>query len=153
MKSTRSVGCNHFEEMYVIRNLFRYVINPKERNIQPLWLDDIQFALRTDYIRLTAITYQSFGLDKNKALPKKCFIFCLSCTKKNWVKTEDFQPTTIKFLMYWRILAICDLFVLHFHKKHHRTVLKFLLFFHNLLFLLITNVPYMLFEDFYLKGV
>ena len=30
MKSTRSVGCNHFEEMYVIRNSFRYVINPKE---------------------------------------------------------------------------------------------------------------------------
>ena len=48
--------CNHFEEMYVI--------NPKERNIQVLRLDDIPFATQTDYIRLTAITYQSFGLDK-----------------------------------------------------------------------------------------
>ena len=33
-----------------------------------------------DYIRLTAITYQSFGLDKNKALPKKCFIFMVRVT-------------------------------------------------------------------------
>ena len=30
---------------------------------------DTIHAMR-DYIRLTAITYQSFGLDKNKALPK-----------------------------------------------------------------------------------
>ena len=36
--------------MYVIQNIFWYVINPKERNIQALRLDDIQFALRTDYI-------------------------------------------------------------------------------------------------------
>ena len=34
--------CNHFEEMYVI--------NPKKINMQVLRLDDIQFALRTDYI-------------------------------------------------------------------------------------------------------
>ena len=39
MKSTRSVECNHFEEMYVIRNLFRYVINPKKDIHQS---DDIQ---------------------------------------------------------------------------------------------------------------
>ena len=32
--------------------------------MQGLHLDDILFAKRTDYIRLTAITYQSFGLDK-----------------------------------------------------------------------------------------
>ena len=51
--------------MYVIHRRW-YVINPKERNIQVLRLDDIPFALQTDYIRLTAITYQSFGLDKNK---------------------------------------------------------------------------------------
>ena len=31
--------------------------------------------MQTDYIRLSAITYQSFGLDKNKGLPKKSFIF------------------------------------------------------------------------------
>ena len=70
----RKTECNHFEEMYVIHRRW-YVINPKERNIQVLRLDDIQFALRTDYIRLAAITYQSFGLDKNKGLPKKSFIF------------------------------------------------------------------------------
>ena len=29
-------------------------------------LDDIPFAPQTDYIRLTAITYQSFGLDKKR---------------------------------------------------------------------------------------
>ncbi len=27
-------------------------------------LDGIPFAKRTDYIRLTAVTYQAFGLDK-----------------------------------------------------------------------------------------
>ncbi len=32
--------------------------------MQGLRLDDIPFAKRMDYIRLTAITYQSFGLDK-----------------------------------------------------------------------------------------
>ncbi len=43
--------------------------------MQALRLDDILFAKQTDYIRHAAITYQSFGLDKNKALLKKCFIF------------------------------------------------------------------------------
>ena len=51
--------CNHFRKKM-------YVINPKERNIQVLRLDDIQFAKRTDYIRLAAITYQSLGLDKKR---------------------------------------------------------------------------------------
>ena len=37
-----------------------------------------------DYIRQTAITYQSFGLDKNKALPKKCFIFWRYRPDLNW---------------------------------------------------------------------
>ena len=32
--------------------------------MQALRLDAIPFASQTDYIRLTAITYQSFGLDK-----------------------------------------------------------------------------------------
>ena len=51
--------CNHFEEMYVIHRRW-YVINPKEDTP-----GDAIHATR-DYIRLTAITYQSFGLDKNK---------------------------------------------------------------------------------------
>ena len=34
--------------------------------MQGLHLDDIPFAKRMDYIRLTAITYQSFGLDKKQ---------------------------------------------------------------------------------------
>ena len=59
--------------MYVIRNSFRNVINPKGRNIQVLRLDDIQFALRTDYIRLAAITYQSFGLDKKSRSEERDF--------------------------------------------------------------------------------
>ena len=73
---------NQGEALYVIRNLLRYlihrrcyVINPKERNIQVLRLDDIPFALQTYYIRLTAITYQSFGLDKNKALAETSALF------------------------------------------------------------------------------
>lgn len=46
----------------VIRNLLRHVIISKKRNIQVLRLDDIPFAVQADYIRLTAIAYQSFGL-------------------------------------------------------------------------------------------
>ena len=43
------------------------VCNQSEgKNIQVLRLDDIPFAKRTDYIRLAAITYQSFGLDKKR---------------------------------------------------------------------------------------
>ena len=38
-------------------------------------LDDMPFAMQTDYIRLTAITYQSFGLDKNKALAETSALF------------------------------------------------------------------------------
>ncbi len=52
-----------------------YVINPQERNIPSLSFDDIPFAQQTDYIRLTAITYQSFGLDKNKALRDEVLYF------------------------------------------------------------------------------
>ena len=71
----RKTECNRFrKKMYAIHRRWN-VINPRERNIQVLRLDDIPFARQTDYIRLTAITYQSFGLDKNKALPKKSFIF------------------------------------------------------------------------------
>ena len=79
----RNVACNHFrKQMYVIRRRWN-VINQKERNIQVLRLDDIPLAMQTDYIHLTAITYQSFGLDKNKALPKKCFIFWLPVLDSN----------------------------------------------------------------------
>ena len=67
-------------------------------------LDDIQFALRTDYIRLAAITYQSFGLDKNKGLPKKSFIFC--------------EDRTIKMFLRFRCL---DLNTRH----NHSTSLRF----------------------------
>ena len=40
--------------MHVIQNSFWYVINPKERNIQALRLDDIPFAKQTDYILANA---------------------------------------------------------------------------------------------------
>ena len=80
----RKTECNRFrKKMYVIHRRWN-VINPRERNIQVLRLDDIPFALQTDYIRLTAITYQSFGLDKNKALPKKSFIFWRHHPDLNW---------------------------------------------------------------------
>ena len=62
----RKTECNRFrKKMYVIHRR-RNVINPRERNIQVLPLDDRPVALQTEYIRLTAITHQSFGLDKNK---------------------------------------------------------------------------------------
>ena len=71
----RKTECNRFrKKMYVIHRGWN-VINPRERNIQVLRLDDIPFALQTDYIRLTAITYQSFGLDKNKALVSASALF------------------------------------------------------------------------------
>ena len=71
----RKTECNHFrKKMYVIHRRWN-VINSKERNIQVLRLDDIPFAMQTDYIRLTAITYQSFGLDKNKALAETSALF------------------------------------------------------------------------------
>ena len=71
----RKTECNRFrKKMYVIHRRWN-VINPRERNIQVLRLDDIPFALQTDYIRLTAITYQSFGLDKNKALVSASALF------------------------------------------------------------------------------
>ena len=72
--------CNHFEE--------RYVINPKV-----LRLDDIPFALQTDYIRLTAITYQSFGLDKNKALAETSALFFGAA---NQIRTGDLVLTKNK---------------------------------------------------------
>ena len=71
----RKTECNRFrKKMYVIHRGWN-VINPRERNIQVLRLDDIPFARQTDYIRLTAITYQSFGLDKNKALVSASALF------------------------------------------------------------------------------
>ena len=64
MKSTRSVVCNHGNAVNVIHRRW-YVIKPK-KYIQGIRLDAIQFAKRTDYIPLTRITYQVFGLDATK---------------------------------------------------------------------------------------
>ena len=82
--------------MYVIHRRWN-VINPRERNIQVLRLDDIPFALQTDYIRLTAITYQSFGLDKNKALVSASALFFVYGLQKRyfcrfsvWLRTLTF---------------------------------------------------------------
>ena len=60
MRSHRRCVCNPFEE--------RYVINPKEKYTCG---DDMHIP--RDYIRLTAITYQSFGLDKKRR--SRCFVF------------------------------------------------------------------------------
>ena len=91
--------CNHHEVMYVI--------NPKKRNIQALRLDDIPFAQQTDCIRLTAITYQSFGLDKNKALPKKCFIFWLPLLDSNQRPPTTHQTTKATAKIKRVVGALC----------------------------------------------
>ncbi len=53
-------------------------------------LDDIPFALQTDYIRLTAITYQSFGLYKNKALRDEVLYFLSLVSEKELYKNRGF---------------------------------------------------------------
>ena len=63
----RKAVCNPRKRNVIYRRW--YVINPKDRKFP----DAIHAS--PDYIRLTALTYQSFGLYKNKALRKKCFIF------------------------------------------------------------------------------
>ena len=61
MKSTRSVGCNHFEEMYVIHRRW-YVINPKEETYKSYALmtyrlqrKRIPSSLTRDYIPILRI--------------------------------------------------------------------------------------------------
>ena len=62
----------------------------EERNIQVLQFDNIQFAKRTDNIQfakrtdyiLCEITYQSFGLDKNKALRDEVLYFLSFVSEK-----------------------------------------------------------------------
>ena len=67
----RSIVCN--PQLVAECNPPQVVCNQsEERNIQSSRFDDIQFAKRTDYIRLTAITYQSFGLDKKKTSLQGC---------------------------------------------------------------------------------
>ena len=89
--------CNHFEEMYVIHRRW-YVINPKEKNIQVLRLDDIPFALQTDYIRLTAITYQYFGLDEKSRSEERDFLVGVTgfepaaSSSQNWRATNCATP-------------------------------------------------------------
>ena len=84
----RKTECNRFrKKMYVIHRRWN-VINPRERNIQVLRLYDIPFALQTDYIRLTAITYQSFGLDKNKGTVETVPLFSvIRIRKRTGLKT------------------------------------------------------------------
>ena len=87
----RSIVCN--PQFIAVWNHFRkkmYVINPKGKNIQVLRLDDIPFAKQTDYIRLTAITYQSFGLDKNKTLVETSALFLGPTLKIKPVEKPDF---------------------------------------------------------------
>jgi hypothetical protein len=43
-----------------------YVINPKEETYKAHALMTYSSQKQTDYIRLAAITYQSFGLDKKR---------------------------------------------------------------------------------------
>ena len=81
MQSTRSVACNpqlvavcnHFEEIYVIHRRW-YVINPKEKTYKSCDLMTYRLLEQTDYILLTAITYQSFGLDKKSRSEERDFL-------------------------------------------------------------------------------
>jgi hypothetical protein len=69
MKSTRSVGCNHFEEMYVIHRRW-YVINPKEDTpaVMPYTLRVITCAYRrlhtnpSDWIKNKTVRRLSYFL-------------------------------------------------------------------------------------------
>ena len=86
----RSIACN--PQLVAECNPPQVVYNQSEgRNIQSLRFDNIQFARRTDYIRLSAITYQSFGLDKNKALRDEVLYFLSFVSEKEPAKTEDYS--------------------------------------------------------------
>ena len=65
MESTRSVGCNHFEEMYVIHRRW-YVINPKKETYKAHALMTYRLRCKRITYSLREITYQSFGLDKKR---------------------------------------------------------------------------------------
>ncbi len=78
----RKTECNHNEVVYVIQKLFRYVINQKIA-----YTDVITFSF-ADYIRLTAITYQSFGLDKIKHLLLQMLYFL--------VDDNGLEPLTLR---------------------------------------------------------
>ena len=58
--------------------------------MQVLRLGAIPFAMQTGYIRLSAITYQSFGVDKNKALRKRSALFFGA---GNGTRTHDLRIT------------------------------------------------------------
>ena len=100
----RKTECNRFrKKMYVIRNLFRYVINPKERNIQRLRFDDIPFALQTDYIRLAAITYQSSDWIKIKHLFQQVLYFLSMDYKKDIFAVLAYDFELSHFLVKYRL--------------------------------------------------
>ena len=65
----KSVLLNQQTMLYAIRSLLQYVINPKKEI----------------YKANALMTYQSFGLDKNKGLPKKSFIF-VSVVQKRTIR-------------------------------------------------------------------
>ena len=68
MKSTRSVGCNHFEEMYVI--------NPKEETYK-------SYDLMTYRLQSKRITYAYRRLHTNPS---------------NWIKIKDFRRSALFFV-------------------------------------------------------
>ena len=81
-------------------------------------LDDIPFALQTYYIRLTAITYQSFGLDKNKALAETSALFFgtfeLNGTNLMCLKSQDFL--LFESILTQRTVTLCSLCPLIFYQ-------------------------------------
>ena len=79
-------------------------------------LDDIPFARQTDYIRLTAITYQSFGLDKNKGTVETVPLFL--------VAGEGLEPTVLYFLCGENTAVGSAALTVHRTVIHYRLTLR-----------------------------
>ena len=91
MESIRSIVCNQAEE----------------RQIQGLRLDTIQFALRTDYIPLTRITYQAFGLDLDFIINGlSAIILPPSFVPLYHHKTKRARQSLAKQLLHYSLLLI-----------------------------------------------
>ena len=75
-------------------------INPKE---DTRWRV-MPYAFGDYILTCGEITYQSFGLDKNKALPKKCFIFwlpLLDLNQRPWSAVVAVSCSAIFYAVPW----------------------------------------------------
>ena len=96
IKSRRRCECNQCEALYVIATI-SCVCNQAEE----IHLAVITYTLKRDYIPLTQITYQAFGLDKRKH--RFCDAFFLA-------RSKGFEPP------FFRI-GICCVIQLRHERK------------------------------------